>query len=99
PLSPVQQGMLFHTVFEPEVGMYVGQFGYEIRGELEVDRLRQAWWGVIDRHSALRTGIVWREVRRPVQIVRRRVELSWEESDWRDLDSSAQVVHLAAIRR
>ncbi|MEA2694558.1 MAG: hypothetical protein QOJ16_3945, partial [Acidobacteriota bacterium] len=99
PLSPVQQGMLFHTVFEPEVGMYVGQFGYEIRGELEVDRLRQAWQGVIDRHPALRTGIVWREVRRPVQIVRRRVELSWEESDWRDLDSPAQAVDLAALRR
>ena len=35
------------------------------------------------RHPLLRTCFAWEGLKRPVQIVRQRVELPWTEHDWR----------------
>ena len=58
-LSPMQQGLLFHTLYEPEGGAYVIQLNYELVGLLDVAALKGAWERVIARHAALRTAIVW----------------------------------------
>src|SRR6185437_15497168 len=36
PLSPVQEGMLFHTSYAPASGVYVQQFTCRLRGTLDV---------------------------------------------------------------
>ena len=84
-LSPIQEGILFHVLNEPEDGLYVRQLLVDLSGTLEVDRLREAWTSLLDRHAVLRTSLHWQEVAHPVQIVARRVELPWEEKDWRSL--------------
>ena len=61
PLSPMQQGMLFHALKDGGSGVYVNQVGVEIRG-LDASRLRAAWQTVSDRHAVLRTAFVWREL-------------------------------------
>ncbi|MEA2693842.1 MAG: hypothetical protein QOJ16_3229, partial [Acidobacteriota bacterium] len=95
PLSPVQQGMLFHTVFEPGSGMYVGQFSDELTGPVDIPALKGAWQRVAERHTALRTGMVWQEVDRPLQIVRRQVEPPWTIEDWSDLSEAEGAERLA----
>ncbi|HWN43350.1 MAG TPA: amino acid adenylation domain-containing protein [Thermoanaerobaculia bacterium] len=89
PLSPLQQGILFQSLREPDRGMYVGQFSYDLHGEVDAAVLRQAWQQVLDRHAALRTAFSWQELDEPLQIVRKRLELPWEEQDWSALASDA----------
>jgi amino acid adenylation domain-containing protein len=83
PLSPMQQGMLFHALKDGGSGTYVNQAGVEIRG-LDASRLRSAWQAVSDRHAVLRTGFVWRELSGLAQqVVYRRVDVPFTEEDWR----------------
>ena len=84
-LSPVQEGILFHSLDEPDSGLYVRHLVVELSGTLEVERLQAAWARLVERHAALRTSFHWQEVAHPVQVVARRVTLPWEEKDWRDL--------------
>ena len=82
PLTPMQAGMLFQSVFEPDAGVYFEQVWGELRGELVPAAFRAAWQGLVDRHPGLRTRFVWREVPEPRQIVEPRAELPWREFDW-----------------
>lgn len=77
PLSPAQQGMLFHDLLAPGSGVYCVQLSFGIRGRLDVAAFRRAWQSVLDRHAALRTAFVWEGLDQPLQIVRKQVELPW----------------------
>jgi amino acid adenylation domain-containing protein len=90
PLSPLQQGMLFHTLEAPQSGMYFEQMSYTLSGDLHIPAFKQAWQQVIARHSILRTLFIWKNLARPQQIVRRQVSLAWREYDWRELSASDQ---------
>ncbi|HJX26282.1 MAG TPA: condensation domain-containing protein, partial [Thermoanaerobaculia bacterium] len=85
PLSPLQHGLLFHTLYQPGAGAYIAPMSCVLEGELDVAALQRAWQAVIDRHPVLRSSFVWEGLGRPHQIVHRRVGLPWEELDWRDL--------------
>jgi len=103
PLSPMQHGMLFHSLYAPEVGAYFAQTISKLPPDLNIDALRRAWEQVVDRHSILRTSFVWEGLEEPVQVVRRQVSLPWEELDWRGLSHDEQLLqleeHLRAERR
>jgi hypothetical protein len=38
PLSPMQQGMLFHTLYAPESGVYCEQTSCSLNGNLKIGR-------------------------------------------------------------
>uniref|UniRef100_UPI003F632612 condensation domain-containing protein n=1 Tax=Pseudomonas sp. LRF_L74 TaxID=3369422 RepID=UPI003F632612 len=82
PLSPMQQGMLFHTLYQQEAGDYINQMRVDVQG-LDVERFRKAWQLAVDAHDILRTGFVWEDLEQAVQVVRKDVELSFSEYDWR----------------
>jgi amino acid adenylation domain-containing protein/non-ribosomal peptide synthase protein (TIGR01720 family) len=92
-LSPLQQGLLFHTLRDPEAGLYCQQAANPIR-DLDVAAFRQAWQEVIDRHPILRTSFHWDGLSKPVQVVHRQAALSIEERDWRDLPPADQEARL-----
>ncbi len=96
PLSPTQQGMLFHSLFAPESGVYFDQLIFTFRGELHNAAFRQAWKQVVNHHAALRTAFLWEDLIEPVQVVRRQVDLPWEEQDWRQLTVAKQQEELEA---
>jgi len=89
-LSPVQEGMLFHALSEPESGLYVRQLVAELHGELDRERMQAAWALLVERHAVLRTSFHWVELAHPVQVVARQVRLPWEEQDWRHLGADEQ---------
>ncbi|XQU70461.1 Amino acid adenylation domain-containing protein [Cupriavidus sp. H18C1] len=86
PLTPMQHGMLFHSLYAPEAGLYVNQLAITLDG-LDADRFRSAWDETVARHEILRTGFVWidgqamqavyRQVPSPVRID---AERDWNES-------------------
>ena len=80
PLSPMQQGMLFHTVFEQGQGEYVNQMRVNVAG-LDIERFKLAWQAMLDRHDVLRAAFV-ANLERPVQVIRKHVELPFDVFDW-----------------
>ncbi len=75
PLSPLQQGMLFHALEAPASDAYFEQSPLWLDGELDLRALHRAWQVVVDRHEVLRTSFVWGKVREPVQVVQPRLRL------------------------
>lgn len=98
PLSPLQDGLLFHWLYEADRAMYIQQFAARIAGPLDADAFRQAWQITIARHDILRTGFAWERQERPLQIVRERAELPWTNEDWRGLDPATQDRRLSERR-
>src|ERR1043165_6106305 len=96
PLSPMQQGMLFHTIYAPESGVYFHQVRCVLEGKLDVSSLREAWQRVLDRYAVLRTAFVWEHRKQPLQVVHPQVTLPWAEEDWRELSPSAQQERIEA---
>jgi amino acid adenylation domain-containing protein len=86
----MQQGMLFHTIYEPQSGVYLQQLRCTLEGELDKSALRRAWQRVIDRHAILRTAFTWQHHKKPLQVVRQQVTLPWDEKDLRGCDDVEQ---------
>ncbi|MDY7094267.1 MAG: amino acid adenylation domain-containing protein [Acidobacteriota bacterium] len=83
PLTPLQQGMLFRTLYAPGSGTYVEQASYRLRGELDVEALERAWQRAVEGHPVLRTGFFWEGREEPLQAVFRRAPLDLMREDWR----------------
>ncbi|UJS03239.1 non-ribosomal peptide synthetase [Cylindrospermopsis raciborskii] len=91
PLSPLQQGMLFHAIYEPDQGIYFEQVTGKIIGKLDVDKFAYAWQVIVDRHPVLRTCFVWEEQDQPLQIVNKGTGFSLIYKEWRDLSPAQQI--------
>ena len=82
PLTPTQQGILYHMVQQGRGGTYFEQFCYTVAGDLDVTAFRAAWQRVVDRHGVLRTAFIWRGIDDAVQVVRGQAALPWLDQDW-----------------
>ncbi|HEX3251441.1 MAG TPA: amino acid adenylation domain-containing protein, partial [Pyrinomonadaceae bacterium] len=95
PLSPAQEGILFHSLYERGTGAYVVQISCTFNG-LNVSAVEQAWQRVVERHPILRSAFVWGELDKPLQVVGNRVELRFDKQDWRDRSAHQQDQQLQA---
>ncbi|MCP4149775.1 MAG: AMP-binding protein, partial [bacterium] len=68
-LTPVQEGMLFHYLKEPESHLYFEQLSLEISGEINRKTFEKTWNTVIATNEMLRTLFRWEKVDHPVQVV------------------------------
>ncbi|WP_410524906.1 amino acid adenylation domain-containing protein [Pseudomonas sp. DTU_2021_1001937_2_SI_NGA_ILE_001] len=100
PLSPMQQGMLFHTLYDEQGGDYINQMRMDVRG-LDAERFRAAWQDTLNAHEVLRSGFLWQGgLERPLQIVQRQVSLPLIQLDWRDdADCQAKIAARVAADR
>ncbi|HEX8572390.1 MAG TPA: amino acid adenylation domain-containing protein [Allosphingosinicella sp.] len=99
PLSPMQQGMVFHTVSKPRSDVYVEQLACALHGPLDPAAFRAAWEILAARHSPLRTAFAWSGLPEPLQVVGPRVRLPLASSDWSELSPAAQAERLDSLRR
>jgi amino acid adenylation domain-containing protein len=99
PLSSLQEGFLFHSLYSPGEGLYVDHMVFDLRDAdgLDTDALRRAFQSVVDRHQALRTAFVWKLNSRPQQVVLRKVPVSLIEHDWSNLPDEQREARLAAF--
>ena len=95
PLSPMQQGMLFHSMLEPESGVYVEQWACTLKGQFDLPAFTKAWQHVMGRHAILRTGFLGESQQGPVQVVYRKVPLEVDQKDWRKQTEMEQAEALA----
>ncbi|MDZ7269873.1 MAG: amino acid adenylation domain-containing protein [candidate division KSB1 bacterium] len=90
PLSPMQQGMLFHSLYAPHSGVYVEQLCCTLRGRLQPEAFERAWQRVIARHAILRTSFLSENLKEPVQVVHRTLPLPLRREDWSALSPVEQ---------
>jgi len=96
PLSPLQEGILFHSLYAPESGVYVEQLSCALVGPLDAAAFARAWERVIERHAVLRTAFVWKSQKRPLQAVQREVALPLSSEDWSQLAAGEREARLLA---
>ncbi|MFP5270445.1 amino acid adenylation domain-containing protein [Coleofasciculus sp.] len=89
-LSPAQQGILFHSLYSPESGVYFVQLCCTLRGYLNPEAFEDAWQRVVARHTVLRTSFYWENLDKPLQVVNRQVKLPFEQQDWREMAAKEQ---------
>src|ERR1043166_8665850 len=99
PLTAVQEGMLFHSLYAPEYDPYVTQVSGRLTGAVNEAAFRQAWSEVSARHAVLRSSFVWAGLERPLQVVRERVEVPYEYFDWSELSEAEQQQRLREYQR
>jgi hypothetical protein len=90
PLSPMQQGILFHTLLSPDSGEYIPQVCLTLTGLLKIELFKQAWEQVIARHQSLRAAFHWERREQPFQVIYRQINLPWEQQDWRNFSPDEQ---------
>ncbi|GDY71383.1 hypothetical protein SAV31267_008680 [Streptomyces avermitilis] len=103
PLSPLQEGMLFHATFEQEgPDVYQSQRLLALDGPLDAGRLRESWEALLARHAALRASFHRRESGEAVQVIAEKTQLPWREVDLSGLaerDAEAEAERLAEQER
>ena len=94
PLTPFQEGILFHHLRDEGANPYVvvSQTAFDSRARL--DAHLQAMQAVVDRHDILRTAVIWEGLPEPVQVVWRRADVPVEEVELEpDAGDAAQQMH------
>jgi hypothetical protein len=69
PLTPMQEGMLFHYLKEPESNQYFEQLSLEISGDIDNEIFEKAWNFVIETNEMLRAVFRWERVEQPMQVI------------------------------
>ena len=88
PLSPTQQGMLFHALLSPESSTYFEQLSWTVTSALDLPAFLRAWNTCLQLHSSLRASFHWEGLDTPLQAIHSRAELPFELLDWSDLPAS-----------
>ena len=76
PLAPLQEGILFHHLLNPNgADTYVLPTLLSVESFERLQSLIDALQRIVDRHDALRSAVIWEMLPRPVQVVYRRAFL------------------------
>ncbi|MGY1952550.1 non-ribosomal peptide synthetase [Pseudomonas pergaminensis] len=97
PLTPMQEGLLLHTLLEPGTGLYYMQDRYRINSALDPERFAQAWQAVIARHEALRASFCWNVGEDMLQVIHTPGSTPIEYLDWSEDPESEQEPRLQAL--
>jgi len=84
-LSALQEGILFHHLYDKESVAYTSQLKVDFPEGVNADLLKRAMDFVVSKHSILRSGFVHEKVSVPVQCVFKQVELPFEILDFSKL--------------
>lgn len=69
PLSPMQEGMLFHELLDNSTGAYIYQVSYRIQGKVDAAAVAQIAGLLVNRHDILRTVFHFKETEHLLQAV------------------------------
>ncbi|HEX5358083.1 MAG TPA: amino acid adenylation domain-containing protein, partial [Aquabacterium sp.] len=83
PLVPLQAGMLFHRLLNPEAGdAYILPLVLEFDAHDRLQSFVSALQEVVNRHDVLRTAVYWSGLAKPMQVVWRQASLSLEQFEF-----------------
>ncbi len=94
PLSPIQQGILFHCLYSPESGVYMVQTHCVLKPAPDVSAFERTWNEVVKRHDIFRTAFEWEKLDDAVQVVYDHAEITLTQLDWRGQSTTEQRAQL-----
>jgi amino acid adenylation domain-containing protein/non-ribosomal peptide synthase protein (TIGR01720 family) len=68
-LNPMQEGMLFHYIYENDSAVFLEQFAITVAGVLDPVIFERAFNILVGRHDVLRTLFAYKSIKKPRQIV------------------------------
>ncbi|WP_088834675.1 non-ribosomal peptide synthetase [Paenibacillus tyrfis] len=97
-LTPMQKGMLFHSLLDPRSEAYFEQTSFTLHGSLDMDAFRQSLDALVRRHAVLRTNFYsgWKD--QPLQIVSRRKTSEQHYEDLRTMSEAEQSNYADALK-
>ncbi|MDF3293283.1 non-ribosomal peptide synthetase [Streptomyces silvisoli] len=97
PVTPMQAGMLFHSLMDPDGRTYVNQVQVALSGVTDPHALAEAWQRTADANPMLRTRLVWQETAEPLQVVQHRATVPVAHHDWSGWPAERCERELAAL--
>jgi len=80
-MSPMQEGMLFHSLLNPGSTAYLQQMSVVLKGMLNEEYVRESFEELLRRHQVLRTVFTGGRTERPLQIVLKTYPLCFRYED------------------
>ena len=97
PLTRLQAGMLFHTEYAPESGLYNDIFSLQLKSVFDESSLRTALDRVAGRHAVLSTSFDFVTFEEPLQLVHEQVSIPLVIEDITALSEAEQEEKTAAL--
>ncbi|MGD9733184.1 MAG: amino acid adenylation domain-containing protein, partial [Desulfamplus sp.] len=85
PLTPMQENMLFHRLYDADSTAYFEQFSFTLKGKLNLKWFEAAWNHISQRHDILRTNFIYKGVPKPLQVVSKKGSIDWHYEDLSDV--------------
>ncbi|MGI8636035.1 MAG: condensation domain-containing protein, partial [Segetibacter sp.] len=94
PMSGLQEGILFHGLYNEGTGAYLEQFTCNLTG-IEVATFIKSWDYVLRKHSILRSSFLYDQASVPIQCVYAKVQLPVEVLDLSELSDDEQLKEIS----
>jgi amino acid adenylation domain-containing protein/non-ribosomal peptide synthase protein (TIGR01720 family) len=98
-LSPMQEGFLFHQLFEPQSNAYFEQSTLYLEGTIDHRVLNTAINRLVDRYDILRTAIIYKQIEHPQQVVLKERKVSLYHKDLSVMQKKEQEKYIANFKQ
>ncbi len=98
----MQEGMLFHSLYEESASAYFVQTSYRLKGHLHLDYVRKSLNELMKRYDVLRTVFIYENREQPLQVVLKEREMGYFYEDIREIvgqDSQKQADYIDAFKQ
>jgi amino acid adenylation domain-containing protein len=96
PLTPLQQGLVYHSLMAPDAGLYIQQFEVRLPEAVDVEALQAAWARVSEWCGVLRSRFQSQGAEGFVQHIDPNVAPEWLLEDWSSLPADTLEQHWQA---
>ncbi|MBI5804931.1 amino acid adenylation domain-containing protein [candidate division TA06 bacterium] len=94
PLSPMQEGMLFHHLMDKHQDDYILQTTLDIEGQLNRELFEKSFNLLLERHEVLRSVFMHEKVQKPKQVVleKRELKINYLDVSGRSAEETGNLV-------
>ncbi|MCH5454748.1 amino acid adenylation domain-containing protein, partial [Bacillus toyonensis] len=96
PLTPMQEGMLYHSLLEENKNTFLVQLSFGVKGDLQLNLLEKSFQSLIQRHDVFRTIFNYDKAKQPIQIV---LEQRKNEVQFKDITELKKDDKLEALKQ
>jgi len=102
PLTPMQEGMLFHRIADPESTSYFIQSTFRLTSVLSQDLLKKALYQLGQKHEVLRTAILYKNLSESRQAILKGRDFEVSQVDisgYADIEEQLEIIKRLDIQR
>ncbi|SCW56608.1 non-ribosomal peptide synthase domain TIGR01720/amino acid adenylation domain-containing protein, partial [Paenibacillus tianmuensis] len=98
-LTPLQKGMLFHSLMDRQAGSYFEQLTLDLEGSFRVEAFRRGFELLVQRHQVLRANYLTALADEPIQVVIRHKPVDFSYEDLRPLEADERLAYAESFLR